>query len=225
MAEGQVFLFGIMLLLVTLLVVLLQWFADRSTLPRVFLQVTTELFLGREPGIAQGITSGLSPLFVFFLSSMQDIITVCLMFSLIWSLLLHWRGSDNWFGRIIDRLESAAEKGRGLVKKYKMAGLYLFMLIPFIVNGPMIGALLGKAMRIKTWPIIVTVICAQITAAAAWTLAWNSLHGVLALLHPAVPYVFTGCFILIIAVILGWGKIREVVKEVRHHRSRKRGLQ
>jgi len=81
-------------------------------------------------------------------------------------------GRENFAGYFFKRMEQKAEEHRAFIERYGAVGLYFFMLIPFAVNGPLIGAIIGKLAGIRTRYILPTVILATATATAAWTIAW-----------------------------------------------------
>lgn len=170
---GFVFLFGWFLSLG----ILIGWLAILVIAPQVgaamMTMVITEFTLGREVAIPLGIVAlGLPVLIVFGIAFTQDLITTTWFYPLFYVFRRRQRGRRNFWGYFFRKIEADAEARRDFVEKYGAFGLFFFMLIPFAVNGPLIGAIIGKLVGIRTRYILPTVILATATATAMWTLAW-----------------------------------------------------
>lgn len=139
----------------------------------IMVMVIAELVAGREVAIPLGILQlGLPVLIVFGIAFTQDLITTTWFYPLFYTFRRRQRERKTFWGYFFRKMEKQAEEHREKIQKYGAVGLYFFMLIPFAVNGPLIGAIIGKLAGIRTRYILPTVVLATATATGAWTLAW-----------------------------------------------------
>jgi uncharacterized membrane protein len=170
---GFVFLFG----WIVSLGILVGWLGilaiDPQTALNLWAMEGTELLFGREVAIPLGLYQyGLPAALVFMVAFMNDLVTTAWLYPAFYAFRKRHRGRRGFWGYFFRRMEQNAARNKEKVEKYGAVGLYLFMLIPFAVNGPLIGAIVGKLAGIRTRFILPTVILATATATAGWTLAW-----------------------------------------------------
>lgn len=152
---------------------LIAIFVINATVAGKILEVALlEITAGREVAIPAGIGLGVPVLVVWGISFTQDLITTAWIYPAFYLFRSRNVGKENFAGYFFQKMEKNAEKNKEFVEKYGAVGLFFFMLIPFAVNGPLIGAVIGKLAGIRTRYILPTVIMATFTATTAWTLAW-----------------------------------------------------
>lgn len=132
--------------------------------------LAAEVFTGREGGIPTYLASGVPPLLVFQFSALQDIAAGFLVYPFFLHALHRYQATDNAFMRRVRRIEAAAHRHRHYVDRWGPMGVFLFMLVPFLVNGPLVGLVLGRVAGIPTRNLILPVAGATTAAAAAWVL-------------------------------------------------------
>ena len=160
-----------------------------------------ELVLGREAGIPVALDGGASPPWlVAILSATQDIAIAGLVFPLFLYLLHRYHDHPNVLMRKLRELETEAQKHEAFARRWGPLGVFAFMLVPFLVNGPLVGAAVGRVAGIPTRHLILPVVASTAVAAAAWTFFYNRLFAAVGDLHPAVAPVLT---LLIVALFLG----------------------
>lgn len=170
---GFVFLFGLILSLGMILGWVGIWLVDGAQAGSVAAVAGLEIAAGREVAIPAGLQEyGLPALLVFGISSVQDLVTTTYIYPAFYFFRKHNLGRQNFFGYFFERMAKKAERNKPFIERYGAAGLFLFMLIPFAVNGPLIGAIIGKLAGIRTRYILPTVILSTFTATAAWTALW-----------------------------------------------------
>ncbi len=146
---------------------------DPATGANMMLMVITEFIAGREVAIPLGIVQlGLPVLIVFGIAFTQDLVTTTWFYPLFYTFRRRQRSRKTFWGYFFRRMEKQAEEHREKIQKYGAVGLFFFMLIPFAINGPLIGAIIGKLAGIRTRYILPTVVLATATATGGWTLAW-----------------------------------------------------
>lgn len=154
------------------------WLVDKAAAEKCVAVVIAELTGGREAAIPLGIiTFGLPPLLVAGISFTQDLISTAWIYPAFYLFRERNVGRDNFAGYFFAKMEHKAEEHKEFIERYGAVGLFLFMLIPFAINGPLIGAIIGKLAGIRTRYILPTVILATFTATALWTGLWYFASG------------------------------------------------
>lgn len=174
-----------------------------------------EMFTGREAGIPVALQGGAPPWIVAQVSATQDIGVVCLAFPLVLWALHKYRDRDNFVMRRLRRIQERARKHKKFVRRWGPLGIFVFMLVPFLVNGPLLGATMGRVAGISTKYLIAPVVGATVLAALMWAYAYELLFALVGDLDPRIPPALT---IAIVGSLLLWA----VVGEVRESRQQAR---
>ncbi len=167
-----------------------------------------EMFTGREAGIPVALGGGAPPWVVAQISATQDIGVVCLAYPALLWVLHRYRDRHNLVMRRLRRIQVHAAHHRVFVHRWGPFGVFLFMLVPFLVNGPLLGAAVGRLAGIATRWLILPVVGATALAAFAWTYAYDTLFRFVADLDPRIPPALT---ILIVGFLVTWGVVGEVL--------------
>lgn len=171
--------------------------------------VILEMFTGREAGIPVALQGGAPPWVVAQISATQDIGMVCLAFpALLWA-LHRFHDRDNLVMRRLRRIERHAEQHRAFVHRWGPLGIAVFMLIPFLINGPLLGAALGRLTGIPTRFLVAPVVGATVVAAAMWTYAYDALFLVVDGLDPRIPPLLT---IVLVSGFVGYAILGEILE-------------
>ena len=205
--ESGVFAIGSLMLVAWLLVVAVLWRLGQSWEQWVIMGFT-ELLLGRGVAVAKAVEMGMHPGLVIFLATYVDAVTVFLCYPV---LILAARNLGA--GRPIDPrmkgLIESAEKNVGRFAKYKIAGIFVFVWLPFFMTGVVVGAVLGYLLGLKTWPNMATVVAGTATAAACWLYTYDYLYGRLAQIHSQIPALFTAGLIAALIAHRLWAEARK----------------
>jgi uncharacterized membrane protein len=135
-----------------------------------------EVFPGKELATAIGIGFGLHPVIVFGIVFLQDLITTSWVYPLFYIFRKRQSGRDNFFGYLFTKIERDAKRHETFIKNWGAWGLFAFMLIPFAVNGPLIGAILGKLVGIRTRYILPALVGATALTTGYWVALWHYAH-------------------------------------------------
>ena len=148
------------------------------------------------------------PGLVVFLATYVDAVTVFLLYPV---LILAARNLVA--GRPVDPrmkgLIESAEKNVGRFAKYKIAGIFLFVWLPFFMTGVVVGAVLGYLLGLKTWTNMATVTLGTLTAAVCWLYTYDYLYGRLTQIHSQIPALFTAVLIAALIVHRLWAETRK----------------
>ena len=104
------------------------------------------------------ILSVVSTIIVWGIVVTQDLITTKWVYPLFYLFRRKQTGKQNFFGYFFAKMERNAKKHQPFIEKYGGWGIFLFMLIPFAVNGPLIGAIIGKLAGVRTRNILPAVV-------------------------------------------------------------------
>ncbi len=169
--------------------------------------LVAELAGGREAGIPVALALGANPWFVWPTSFLQDLGTAFVSYPIFLYVLHRYHDSDRYVMRRIRLIEEKAEAHEGYVKRWGPVGIGLFMLVPFLVNGPYIALILGRLAGIRTRELLAPVIVATIVTAAIWTFFFDQLLALLLTVHPQIGWIIAGAaaaVVLSLAAIDFW---------------------
>jgi len=205
--ESSVFVVGSLMLMAWLLAVAVMWRLGHPW-EQWLIMGFTELILGRGVAIAKAVEMGMRPGWIIFLATYVDAVTVFLFYPL---LILAYRNLVE--GRPVDErmkgIIESAEKNVNRFAKYKIAGIFIFVWLPFFMTGVVVGAVLGYLLGLKTWTNMVTVVLGTMTAAICWLYTYDYLYGRLAQIHSQIPVVFTTVLIAALVAHRLWMEARK----------------
>lgn len=168
-----------------------------------------EMFTGREAGIPVALQGGAPPWVVAQISATQDIGIVCLAYpALLWA-LRRFHDRDNLVMRRLRRIEAHAAKHQKFVHRWGPLGIAMFMLVPFLINGPLLGAAVGRLTGIPTRYLIAPVVGATVVAALMWSYAYDALFMLVDGLDPRIPPLLT---IVLVSGFVGWAVVGEILE-------------
>jgi uncharacterized membrane protein len=145
---------------------------DPDAARKIAATLATEIFPGKEAAVALGINLDLHPLIVFGIVFIQDLVTTMWVYPLFYLFRRKQSGRQNFFGYFFDKMERNAKKHEKFIERWGAWGIFGFMLIPFAVNGPLIGAILGKLAGIRTRYILPAVVGSTAISTGYWVALW-----------------------------------------------------
>lgn len=171
--------------------------------------VGIELLAGREAAIPVALQSGAPRWLIAQVSATQDIGVFCLAYPLFLRLIARPVKRKGWLRQRLERLQDDADRHRGVVHRLGGFGVFLFMLVPFLVNGPLVGGVAGRLAGLRTADVLLPVVASTCIAAVAWTYFYDAVLGVAGDVHPLLPYVLT---FVIVGGILGSLLLKETLQ-------------
>ncbi len=198
--EKAIFVTGIVLAAVVVIEAMIAW----RVAPwgeALIRGLVAELLAGREAGVPVALAGGVPPLVVWQMSATQDLATAFLAFPVVLVFIHRMERRDNWLGRRLTRIEEAAAEHQAYLRKWGPLGVFLFMQVPFLVNGPFIALTAGRVAGIRTWYLLAPVILGTIVAAAAWTYLFDTLIGVTNAIHPMAGWIIAWLMVTIVGVL------------------------
>lgn len=214
--ERGLVLAGLTLLggLVAELVLLTLWFPAQGI--AMWQALAVELVAGREAAIPIALGGGAPRWLVAQASAMQDIGIVCVVYPLFLRLMHRFQHRRTWFLDRMRRIQADADRHRGIVHRWGGFGVFVFMLMPFLVNGPLVGAVAGRLTGLRTADLLVPVVAATVVAAVAWTYFYNQVLSLAGDMHPLLPAILTA---VILGLVLGSLVVHETLQMRRERKA------
>lgn len=198
--EGRILATG---LLLAVLVVVAFGIAGRLYPDRVLpyaAMTGLNLFIGRGAGMAYGYAHGYSHAQVVPFNILVETIQVLVvypLFVLSTRQLIQLRAIKPF----ITRIQHAAESQRGWVRKFGIAGLFVFVFVPFWMTGPVVGAIIGHLIGLRPAKNVVVVLVSTYVAIGIWALLLNELSDWAATVNEYAPFALVLAIILLVVVM------------------------
>jgi uncharacterized membrane protein len=193
--EGWILLAGMGLVLLTMLGFGAAWlFAPDATLGLAAM-TGLNLLIGLAAGMSFGYAHGFSHLEVIVSSALSDTLQVLIFYPLF---VLSWNRLIDLgrLGPYLARVHASAEKQKGWVRRFGIAGLFLFVFVPFWMTGPVVGSIIGFLIGLRARVNLGIVLSSSYLAICLWALLFNRLNSL------AAAYNRWALFAAVIAVAL-----------------------
>jgi len=199
-SEGGILLLGMALLMgyVTLLIACWLFFPHYYNVLAGIM--VSNAALGRLVGLGVGFAGDLDffpNVFVNVYIESTLVLLVYPLFILSWNRLLNFDTLKRWS----DKLHASAERYRGKIYRYGVIGLFIFVLFPFWMTGPIVGAIIGYLMGLHhrvTLPVVVT---GTFFATIVWAWLLKHVHRWAETIDARAPWLIVVA--IVILVVLG----------------------
>jgi uncharacterized membrane protein len=154
--------------------------------------------VGRAAGMSYGIASGLAPLELILCNlavESAQVLVVYPLFVLAWQQLIDTRR----IAPQLERLRAAAESGRGNVRRFGIAGLFVFVFMPFWMTGPVVGAIIGFLLGLRTAVNLAVVLSATGLAIVVYARLFEQIDAWTSALHPYAVFA-----VIVALALLAW---------------------
>ena len=193
--EGRILLVGLVLMAILLGALALTWFMAPDAAFVYIVMGGLNLTVGRAAGMSFGYASGLGHAEVIPLNMIIETIQVIVvypLFALTWTHLIE---TPRWTA-MMGRMTRAAQNHRAQIQRYGIVGLFFFVFTPFWMTGPVIGAIIGFLIGLRTATNLTVVLAATYVAICVWALLLNELSRWAGAYNEFAP------FALVIALVL-----------------------
>ncbi len=165
-----------------------------------------EVTAGRESAIALSLGLGLPWWITWPLLAWQDLAIAAIVYPIFRKTLDHYHDSENRLMRRIRELESAADRHQHWVHRWGPVGLFVFLIVPFLVNGPVIALVVGRLGGLHLRDMVGAVVAGVVVGTGMWVLGFDALLRVVEGVHPWAGLAATATAV---ALILGGGVIAD----------------
>ena len=197
-AEGRMLIAGMILAGLLVLGFGIGWTLFPDRILQYAAMTGLNLLIGPGAGMSFGYASGMSHLQVVPLNMLVEtlhVLVVYPLFVLIWRHLLDLPALKSFVARMH---EAAASRG-GMVRKVGIAGLLVFVFVPFWMTGPVVGAIIGFLIGLRPWVNLVVVLTGTYLAISLWALLLNELSAWAATFDRLAPWALLAAIVLIAA--------------------------
>jgi uncharacterized membrane protein len=206
--EGRMLGFGLALTGLMLLAFGVGWHLYPDSILPYAIMTGLNLIIGREAGMSFGYASGFSHAQVVPLNMLIETIQVLVIYPLFVQSTRHLIKLRT-LEPFIARIHHAAESGGGVVRKFGIAGLFVFVFTPFWMTGPVVGAIIGFLIGLRPWVNLTVVLVSTYIAIGVWALLLNELNVWAAQVNQFAPYALFLAIVLIAAAMQWLGRHRE----------------
>lgn len=205
--EGRLLGFGLTLTGLMLMGFGVGWHLFPDSVLTYAAMTGLNLVIGRAAGMSFGYASGLGHAQVIPLNMLVETIQVLVvypLFALSWRQLIRAPRLQPF----VKRMHAAAELRGGAVRKFGIAGLFVFVFVPFWMTGPVVGAIIGFLIGLRPWVNLAVVLVSTYIAIGVWGLLLNELSVWAATVNRFAPYALFLAIVLIAAAMHLLGRYR-----------------
>jgi uncharacterized membrane protein len=195
--EGHIFLLGIASAFIGLAVMGLVAFWSPQTSQMIGAMSFTNIAFGTIVSMSIGYTAGYGHILVIAVNMWTETVMV-LLFYPIFVLSMQKLVEFPVVGRFLENTRKAAERHQDKVRRYGIAGLFLFVWIPFWMTGPIVGSAIGYLLGFPAWLTLSVVIAGNFFTMAGWAYLLFGLYTRAAAFGPWAPVLIIGLIILFI---------------------------
>jgi uncharacterized membrane protein len=206
--EGRMLGIGLALTGLMLLAFGIGWHLFPDSVLTYAAMTGLNMVIGRAAGMSFGYASGLGHAQVAPLNMLVETIQVLVvypLFALSWRQLIRAPRLQPF----VKRMHRAAESRGGAVRKFGVIGLFVFVLVPFWMTGPVVGAIVGFLIGLRPWVNLAVVLASTYVAIGVWGLLLNELSLWAATVNRFAPYALFIAIVLIAAAMHLLGRHRD----------------
>ena len=205
--EGRMLGIGLALTGLMLLAFGIGWHLYPDHILPYAIMTGLNLSIGREAGMSIGYASGFGHAQVVPLNILIETIQVLVIYPLFVQSTRHLIRLRR-LEPFITRIHHAAESGGGVVRKFGIAGLFVFVFVPFWMTGPVVGAIIGFLIGLRPWVNLAVVLVSTYIAIGIWALLLNELNVWASTVNRFAPYVLFLAIVLIAGAMKWLGRPR-----------------
>ena len=159
----------------------------------------THVLFGRAAGMAFGYSLALGHSAVIPVCMIVETIMVLIFYPLF---VFSWRHLlvVNWLKNIFERTRKVAEARKGMVRRYGIIGLFVFVWFPFWMTGPMVGCAIGFLLGLRVWLNMAVVLGGTYVAIFGWAFFLRQFHDRVASYSSYAAMVLMALLVIIIIV-------------------------
>lgn len=189
--EGRILITGFILSFFLLVIIGYYSTIDIETAKTLVLVFFAHTFGGRAAGIGLCIMSGFGPSITIGYNFFLEILIVCFTYS-IFALTTTRYIRVIWVSNLMDRVAGKALAKKATIQSFGWIGLFVFVMLPFPLTGPVMGSIIGYMLRINLWKNFSAVCSGTLVAIIVWFFCFDFLEQ----RFHVIQYVFAGIVVL-----------------------------
>jgi len=149
--------------------------SDFEKAKSLVLAFVAHTFGGRAAGIGLCIISGMNLPGTIIYNFYLEVLIVCFTYS-IFVLSLNNYIKFQWVESLTGSLMVKADKHKEQIRKYGWTGIFLFVMIPLPVTGPVVGSTIAYLLKMNLWHNFSAVFLGTLAAIVGWTIGFDFLE-------------------------------------------------
>lgn len=150
------------------------FFTDLSLYRTALSTAVLHLVGGRGLGVVTCLSAGLSQTFTILYNLYLEIVIVLVAYGVV-VLIMRNVIEPSIFKTQVRQAELAAQRQRSKVKRFGVVGLFLFVMFPFMMTGPVVGSIIGYLLNYRPLVNFGIVFSGTLTSIAIYTFAGQNI--------------------------------------------------
>lgn len=167
--EGNIFLLALLMIFLLVILIIFCYQIDSSLANKITAMVLSNVFIGRVPALSLGYASELSHFIIISTNIYTEIILVMIiypLFVLSFKGIVKVKALENFF----EEVKQKKNEHKASFEKYGKFALFVFVLIPFWMTGPIVGSIIGYLIGMRHYNIIFIVFISTVFSISLWAI-------------------------------------------------------
>ena len=173
MIEVKILFLGLVLTALTGIYFLYLLFTDPGLYKVLSSTAIIHLMGGRALGILTCLSAGISLFYTIIYNFFLEVVIVLIAYGIV-VLVMRNIIQPKLFDKAVRQAELTAQNQKTKIKKYGSIGLFLFVMFPFFMTGPVIGAIIGYLLNYKVVNNFLIVFSGTLTSIMIYALIGNN---------------------------------------------------
>jgi uncharacterized membrane protein len=174
LAEVKILLIGLILSFLTCLYLLYLLFTNFGLYKILSSTAIVHIMGGRALGIAACLSADISLFYTISYNFFLEVVIVFIAYGMV-VLIMRNIIQQKLFRSAARQAELAAQDQKTNIKKYGAVGLFLFVMLPFFMTGPVIGSIIGYLLNYKAINNFLIVFSGTLSSILIYALIGNNL--------------------------------------------------
>ena len=202
MIEVKILLLGLVLTILTGFYFLYLLFTDPGLYKVLSSTAIIHLLGGRGLGIVTCLSAGISLFYTISYNFFLEVVIVLIAYGTV-VLVMRNIIQPKLFDSAVRQAELTAQNQKTKIKKYGSIGLFLFVMFPFFMTGPVIGAIIGYLLNYKAINNFLIVFSGTLASIIIYALIGNNMINFInQYIHIDVLKKWGGIIIAVLIVVL-----------------------
>jgi uncharacterized membrane protein len=174
MIEVKILLLGLVLTALTGIYFLYLLFTDPGLYKVLSSTAIIHIMGGRALGIVTCLSAGISLFYTISYNFFLEVVIVLIAYGMV-VLVMRNIIQPKLFDRAVRQAEFTAQSQKTKIKKYGSIGLFLFVMFPFFMTGPVIGAIIGYLLNYRAVNNFLIVFSGTLASIVIYALIGNNI--------------------------------------------------
>ena len=203
--EGNIFLLALLMIFLLVILIIFCYQIDSSLANKMTAMVLSNVFIGRVPSISLGYASDLSHFIIIFINIYTEIILVMAiypLFVLSFKGIVKVKALENFF----EEVKQKKNEHKASFEKYGKFALFVFVLIPFWMTGPIVGSIIGYLIGMRHYNIIFIVFISTVFSISLWAIFLQEIMDLILGLDSQIMWIIL-FFVVLVLLLFRFKKV------------------